>query len=202
MESANDSFYKKYIKVFLDFTISIISLIVFSPILLIISIAIKLDSKGPILFKQQRLGLHGKYFDIYKFRTMIVNAENIGDGLSIKNENDNRITKVGKFLRKTSLDELPQLLNLLKMEMSLIGPRPPVVYHPYNGYKNYPDWTKKRFEARPGITGLAQIKVRNSATWNDRIKYDNDYVENITFINDVKIFFYTFKTILSREKIY
>ncbi|WP_296115195.1 sugar transferase [uncultured Anaerococcus sp.] len=202
MESTNDSFYKKYVKVFLDFIISIVSLTVFSPILLIIAIAIKLDSKGPVFFKQKRLGLYGHNFYIYKFRTMIVNAEKIGDGLSIKNENDNRITKVGKFLRKTSLDELPQLINLLKKEMSLIGPRPPVVYHPYKGYENYPDWTKGRFEVRPGITGLAQIKVRNSATWEERIKYDNDYVENISFTNDVKIFFNTFKTILSRDKIY
>lgn len=178
MRKEHETFYKSYGKTLIDFLLSLVGLIIISPLLLIISLLIKIDSRGPIFFKQKRLGRNGEVFQIYKFRTMVVNAENIGDGLSIKNEKDNRITKVGGFLRKTSLDELPQLINVLRAEMALIGPRPPVTYHPYKGYYNYPEWAQKRFEVRPGITGLAQVKVRNSATWDERIKYDNIYVEH------------------------
>lgn len=198
----NETLYKTYGKDFLDIFLSLLGLILLSPLLLIISLLIKVDSEGPVFFKQKRLGKYGREFKIYKFRTMVVNAENIGDGLSIKTEKDNRITKVGGFLRKTSFDELPQLINVLRSEMALIGPRPPVTYHPYNGYGNYPNWAKKRFNVKPGITGLAQVRVRNSATWDERIELDNMYVNNMSLVYDIKIFLDTIMVVFRKDKIY
>ena len=128
--------YRKFFKRFYDILLSLLGIIISSPILIIIAITIKVSSKGPIIFKQNRLGKNGRVFSIYKFRTMVLNAENIGDGLKISTESDPRITKVGKFLRSTSLDELPQLFNVFLGSMSLVGPRPPVTYQPYNGYNN------------------------------------------------------------------
>lgn len=191
--------YVKYIKRFFDFILSLIALIILSPVFLIISIAIKIDSKGPVFFLQERLGKNGKVFKIIKFRTMIVGAEK--QGLRISGKNDNRITKLGNILRNTSLDEIPQLLNIVKGEMSLIGPRPPVTYFPYK-YDEYSNLQKKRFEVKPGITGLAQVKVRNNATWDKRIEIDVQYVNNISFYNDLKIFFLTIKKVIKREDIY
>lgn len=193
--------YAKYVKRILDFTLSLLALIVLSPIMLILAIIIKIDSKGPIFFLQERLGRNGKVFKIIKFRTMIVNAEHIGDGLSVKTENDNRITKIGKILRKTSLDELPQLINVVKGDMALIGPRPPVTYHPHK-FEDYPEHQKPRFNVRPGITGLAQARVRNNATWDERIEIDLEYINKITFLGDIKIIFDTIKCIFKKENIY
>src|SRR5699024_1556681 len=121
------------IKGILDRLFALIGIIFLSPAFLLIAIVIKIDSSGPVIFNQQRLGENGIPFNIHKFRTMVVGAEKTGDGLKVKSNNDARITKVGNFLRKTSLDELPQLFNVIKGEMSLVGPRPPVVYHPYDG---------------------------------------------------------------------
>src|SRR5699024_479670 len=143
------------IKRVIDLIGSVAGIIILSPLFVIISILIKLDSKGSILFKQKRLGKYGEPFYILKFRTMVENAEKIGDGLTVKTESDTRITKVGHFLRKTSLDELPQLFNVFIGNMSLVGPRPPVTYFPYDGYEHYPEWAKARFTMKPGITGLA-----------------------------------------------
>src|SRR5699024_5129681 len=154
---------------------------------LLIAFIIKIDSTGTIFFKQLRLGLNGKEFKIIKFRTMITDAEKIGTGLKVSEENDSRITKIGKFLRKTSLDEMPQLINVFKGDMSLVGPRPPVTYHAYESFVNYPEWAKKRFIVRPGITGLAQVKVRNSVSWNERIKIDNYYIDNFSLLLDLQI---------------
>ena len=193
--------YAKYIKRVLDLILSLMALIILMPLMIIIAILIKIDSKGPVFFLQERLGKDGKIFKIIKFRTMIVNAEHIGDGLKVKSENDNRITKVGKILRKTSLDELPQFINVLMGNMSIIGPRPPVTYYPYK-YEDYTEEQKKRFEVRPGITGLAQVKVRNSASWDDRIEIDVEYTEKITIIMDIKIFFKTLLNITRKENIY
>ena len=131
---------------------------------------------------------------------MVLNAEKLGDGLVVQSEDDPRITKVGKLLRKTSLDELPQLFNILLGQMSLIGPRPPVTYHPYNGYENYPERAKKRFQMRPGITGLAQVEKRNSATWDERIEIDIDYVENFSLLLDLKILFKTLSSMKYTEE--
>lgn len=186
----------------IDFFGSCIGIIILSPLFIVIAVLIKISSEGSVFFFQERLGKDGKTFKIMKFRTMIVNAEYIGDGLKVKEGSDPRITKIGRFLRKTSLDELPQLFNTLGGSMSLVGPRPPVTYHPYKGYENYPDWAKRRFEMRPGITGLAQVTVRNSATWEERIKIDNEYVENFNVFFDIKILFMTVLRVLKSEDIY
>ncbi|MSU00247.1 sugar transferase [Tissierella pigra] len=190
------------LKRLMDFFGSLVGVIIISPILLIIAILVKLNSRGPVLFKQERLGKDGKVFKILKFRTMVVNAENIGDGIRVKSELDNRITKIGKVLRKTSLDELPQLINVIKGEMSLVGPRPPVVYHPYNGYANYPEGSKKRFSMRPGITGLAQVAVRNSVTWDERIVVDNEYINKFNVWLDIKIILFTIIQVVNKESVY
>lgn len=185
-----------------DIVISFVALIFLLPLFLIIAILIKLTSEGPVFFLQERIGLRGQVFKIIKFRTMIVNAEHIGDGIRVRFENDSRITKVGRFLRATSLDELPQLLNVIAGSMSICGPRPPVTYVPYQGYDNYPDEMKKRFEMRPGITGLAQATVRNSATWSERISIDLQYVKNYSLLLDIKVMALTIKRVLKKESIY
>ncbi|WIK66127.1 sugar transferase [Globicatella sanguinis] len=196
------SIYEKHGKRIFDIFISTISLLILLPLFILISILIKLDSKGTIFFLQERLGQDGKPFNIIKFRTMVMGAEKIGDGLSIKSENDSRITKVGNFLRKTSLDELPQLINVFMGQMSLVGPRPPVPYHPYNGIKSYPEIAKTRFDVRPGITGLAQVTVRNSVSWDERIKFDVQYVQELSLYNDLRIIMLTIKKIFNSENIY
>jgi len=192
--------YKKFLKYTID---NIFALILFIPALIvyiIISIIIKFESKGPVFFKQKRLGKDGREFNIYKFRTMVNNAEDIGTGI-FTSDVDPRITKVGHFLRKTSLDELPQIINILKGDMSFVGPRPPVPYHPYK-INEYNEFQKKRFEVRPGITGLAQVSGRNNLTWEERINYDINYVENINFYLDIKVIFKTLLKIFKSEDIY
>lgn len=188
------------IKRILDFVLSLVALVILSPLFLIIAILIKIDSNGPVFFKQERLGKNGKVFLIYKFRTMVDNAENIGTGL-FTNEKDPRITKIGSFLRKTSLDELPQLINILKGEMSIIGPRPPVPYHPHK-YHEYSQEQKLRFTVLPGITGYAQVNGRNEIEWDERIEYDIYYAKNWSLKLDFQIFFLTIKTVFKREGIY
>lgn len=190
------------IKRCIDFVGSLIGIIILSPVFLVIAIMIETSSEGPVFFKQERLGKDGKVFKIIKFRTMIVNAEHIGDGLRVREGDDPRITKIGRVLRKTSLDELPQLLNVLNGSMSLVGPRPPATYHPYAGYKAYPDWAKKRFQMRPGITGLAQATVRNSASWDERIRIDNQYVDRFNIWLDIKILCMTVMRVVKSEDIY
>jgi len=190
------------IKRFVDILGSFIGIIILSPLFILVAICIKVTSEGPVFFKQKRLGKDGKVFDIIKFRTMIVNAEKIGDGLTVKSEDDPRITKVGKLLRKTSLDELPQLINVLKGDMSLVGPRPPATYSPYDGYENYPEWAKRRFDMRPGMTGLAQITVRNSVVWDKRIVIDNIYIDEFNILLDTKILLLTVARIIKPQNIY
>lgn len=188
------------IKRLFDVCASLFGIVILLPILLCIAIAIKLDSPGPIFFLQKRIGKKGKTFDIYKFRTMVINAEFLGDGLICKEERDPRITRVGHLLRKTSLDELPQLINVLLGQMSIVGPRPPVTYHPYNGYNSYSDFAKKRFLMRPGITGLAQVEKRNSATWDERIDIDVKYIENFNIFLDISIIFRTLSVLFYTEE--
>lgn len=190
----------KSIKRVLDFLLSFVALIILSPLFLIIAICIKIDSKGPVFFKQERLGKDGEIFLIYKFRTMVDGAIHMGSGLRT-DEGDPRITKVGGFLRKTSLDELPQLINVLKGEMSIVGPRPPVPYHPHK-YEDYSEEQKLRFTVLPGITGYAQINGRNEIEWDERIKYDIYYARNWSLGLDFKIFFRTIKIVLCKEGIY
>ncbi len=194
-------FYEACIKRPLDFVCALGGIIVLSPVMLAVSIAIKLTSEGPIFFKQERVGKNQKVFEIIKFRTMVVNAEHIGDGLKVKEDSDPRITKIGKILRRTSLDEIPQLINVLKGDMSLIGPRPPVTYHPYK-VGEYDNIKKHRFDVRPGITGLAQAKIRNGGSWDERISYDLKYVKNISFKNDIKILKETVSMVLRKDSLY
>lgn len=193
--------YKHFFKRLIDFILSLIALIILSPILLIVALLIKIDSKGPVFFLQERLGKNQKVFRIIKFRTMIVNAEHIGDGLKVKEGTDPRITKIGKFLRRTSLDELPQLINIVKGDMSIIGPRPPVTYHPYK-IGQYDERKKHRFDVKPGLTGLAQSKIRNSGTWDERIEFDLQYVKNVSFLFDIKIIIDTIKILFNKDVIY
>lgn len=185
-----------------DFLGSLAGLIILSPFFAIISIAIKISSKGTVFFLQDRLGKGGQPFKIIKFRTMVMNAEKKGDGLFVYGTTDNRITGIGRILRKTSLDELPQLFNVVKGDMSVVGPRPPVTYFPYEGYDGYPDWAKKRFEMRPGITGLAQVRTRTTAPWDERIRIDNEYVDKFNILFDLKIIFKTFAAVLGSKNIY
>ena len=190
-----------FIKRLIDLFGSLIGSIIISPILIIIALLIKLTSKGPVFFKQERLGKDGKTFKILKFRTMVVNAEKIGDGLFVKTELDNRITKIGKLLRATSLDELPQLWNVIVGDMSLVGPRPPVPHHPHK-YEEYTDFQRKIFEMKPGMTGLTQVTVRNSVPWDERIPVDVEYVEKFNVWLDIKILLKTIQKIFVRESIY
>ena len=159
--------------------------------LLVVALLVKIDSKGPALFKQERLGKDGKPFWIYKFRSMVVGAEKTGSGV-YSGKNDARVTKIGKILRATSIDELPQLINILKGEMSFIGPRPALTYHPWK-FEEYTEEQKKMFTVRPGVTGWAQVNGRKEVEWPKRIEMNVWYVEHMSFLLDVKIFF---KTIL------
>lgn len=179
--------YRHFLKRFFDIIASFLLLVISSPILLIIAIAVAVDSRGPIIFKQTRLGKNGKEFNIYKFRTMVVNAE--AGGVYSDNK-DPRVTRVGKLLRKTSLDELPQMVNILVGHMSFIGPRPPLTYHPWP-IDEYTDEQKRMFNVRPGITGWAQVNGRKAVEWNRRIELNVWYVDNLSFFLDVKIFFMT-----------
>ena len=175
-------------------------LIVLSPVLVLLSVLIKADSKGPVFFRQVRVTRYGKTFRIFKFRTMVNNADKIGTQVTTKG--DVRVTRIGKRLRGCRLDELPQLFNTLNGSMSLVGPRPPATYHPYDGYEAYPKKKKKRFMMRPGITGLAQATVRNSASWDERIRIDNQYIDSFNVWLDIKILFMTVMRVLKSENIY
>jgi exopolysaccharide biosynthesis polyprenyl glycosylphosphotransferase len=188
------------IKHFFDFLFSFVLIILISPILLILSILIKLDDGGKIFFLQERVGKNRKVFKIIKFRTMVENATKMKGGYSVS-ENDPRITKIGRFLRKTSLDELPQLFNVLKGNMSFIGPRPPLTFFPKD-YHQYENWVIERFKMRPGITGLAQVNGRNDIDWYERFKYDVEYVKNWRITSDLKILLKTVKTIFSKKGVY
>lgn len=185
------------IKHLLDKIFSFILLVILSPLFILIAILIKLDGKGPVFFIQQRVGKDNKLFNIYKFRTMVPDAINIGSGVYTE-ENDPRITRTGRFLRKTSLDELPQLINILKGEMSFIGPRPTLAYQ----VEQYNDFQRKRLLVRPGVTGLAQVNGRNSLSWPERIEYDVKYVENYSLMLDFKILLKTFLVIFKQEGLY
>jgi lipopolysaccharide/colanic/teichoic acid biosynthesis glycosyltransferase len=154
-----------------------------------------LNSKGPVIFKQERVGKKGKVFKIYKFRSMCVGAEKTGSGV-YSGKGDARVTKVGKILRATSLDELPQFFNLLKGDMSLVGPRPPLTYHPWT-WDKYTDEQKRMFDVRPGITGWAQVNGRKDVEWNKRIKLNVWYVDHVSLWLDIKILFKTVAKVFS-----
>ena len=191
-----------FIRRIIDTVIALTALIVLSPILLVVSIAILIDSRGGVIFKQKRIGLNGKPYDMYKFRSMVPNAQNMGTGV-YSFEGDPRITKVGQFIRRTSIDELPQLWNIVKGEMAFIGPRSPVVGH-------FPEWDtlndayKRRFSVLPGISGLAQCVGRNEFSWDEKVEWDNIYIDNVGkyyILYDVKIWFMTFARVFSMSDV-
>lgn len=187
--------YKHFFKRVFDFLFALIGLIIISPVLLIVAIAIKIESPGPIIFKQVRLGRFGKPFTIYKFRSMCVGAEKTGSG-QYSFKNDPRVTKVGKVIRALSIDELPQLLNIIKGDMSLIGFRPPLTYHPWP-IEEYTEDQKRMFDVRPGVTGWAQIHGRKDVQWTDRIEMGIYYAENVSLLLDLRIFFITIWKVIS-----
>lgn len=187
--------YKHFFKRFFDILFSFLGLIVALIPMLIIAIIIKIDSKGPVIFKQERLGKNGKVFKMLKFRSMCVGAEHTGSGV-YSGKGDTRVTRVGKILRKTSLDEIPQLFSVLKGDMSFIGPRPPLTYHPWP-IESYTAEQKRMFEVRPGITGWAQINGRKDVEWNKRIKLNVWYVDHVSLWLDVKILFKTVLKVFS-----
>lgn len=183
--------YRKYIKNLMDKIITVSSLIILIPIFLVISILIKIDSRGPIIFKHKRLGKNCEPIYVWKFRTMVENAINLGPEWTAKN--DKRITKLGKILRSTSLDELPQIINIIKGDMSLIGPRP-------DSYTKAPtEIQKMRTRILPGLTGLAQVNGRSSLTREEKEKYDLEYIEKYNFILDLKIIIKTLILIIKKE---
>ncbi|MEK0152197.1 sugar transferase [Tetragenococcus halophilus] len=187
--------YEKYIKRVLGFLLSLLGIIILSPILLMICLAIKIDSKGPIIFKQKRVGKNKKYFNIYKFRTM--KSETPKEmPTHLLNNPDAFITKVGKFLRKTSLDELPQLFNILKGDMAVIGPRPAL----WNQYDLIAERDKYGVnEAQPGLTGLAQISGRDELEIPVKAQIDGKYTNNISFVMDLKCFVGTVLSIVKSD---
>lgn len=187
--------YRRYVKRGLDILLALMVLFLPLPLYAIIAVAIKLDSKGPVLFKQERLGKGGKPFCMYKFRSMCVDAERMEGGV-YSDRRDTRVTRVGRILRATSLDELPQAINILKGEMSFIGPRPPLTYHPWP-WEDYTDLQRRMFDVRPGITGWAQIHGRKAISWEERIKLSIDYVDHLSLGLDAKIFFLTIPKVLS-----
>ena len=190
------SLYSLFTKRALDLLISFLALIISSPLMLLCALAVLLDAGKPVLFRQDRLGLKGKVFSMYKFRSMVHNAEHTGSGV-YSEAGDERVTRTGRILRALSLDELPQLLNILKGDMSLIGPRPPLTYHPWTVDK----YTKEQlhmFDVRPGITGWAQINGRKAVEWHKRIELNCWYVDHVSFLLDCKIFFITVFKVFSR----
>lgn len=192
--------YKKYIKRVLDIVISILILPFFLILLFIISPIIYIEDKGHIFYNANKLGKDGKTFKMYKFRTMRENSEDIRnkDVSTYNGENDPRVTKIGKILRKTSIDEIPQIINIIKGDMSFIGPRPDLPEH----LNVYNDIEKRKIEVRPGITGYNQAYYRNSIPWKERIKNDVYYVENITFLLDIQVLFKTCISVFKHTGVY
>lgn len=181
--------YNRIIKRIIDIIIALLVLIVGAIPMLIIALIVKIDSPGPAIFKQNRLGRGAKIFKFYKFRSMRLNAEHTGSGV-YSGKGDPRVTKIGRFLRATSLDELPQFMNVLKGEMSLIGPRPPLTYHPWP-IEEYTKEQLRMFDVRPGLTGWAQVNGRKDVEWHKRIELNVWYVDHVSFGLDFKIFFMT-----------
>lgn len=187
----------------MDLTICLAAMPVLAPILFVVAIAVLLDSPGPIFFRQQRTGRHGVRFGMYKFRTMVANAEELKASLAhlnilpppdFKIIDDPRITRVGRFLRKTSLDELPQILNVLRGEMSLVGPRPTSF-----AASTYRLWHAERLEVVPGITGLWQVRGRNECTFDERLRLDVEYIQQMSPLLDLKIMFWTVGSVVNRS---
>lgn len=185
--------YEHYIKRPMDIILSLIAIIGLAPVLLLVAVLVRKKLGKPVIFTQERPGLNEKIFNLYKFRTMTDERDANGELLP----DEVRLTSFGKFLRSTSLDELPELFNILKGDMSVVGPRPLLVkYLPF-----YTKEERKRHDVRPGLTGLAQINGRNNITWNDKLAQDVKYVSNISFFNDIKIIFQTFFKVIVMEDV-
>lgn len=195
--------YKAFGKRVIDILICLIGLPIFAAFFVVFAPIIKLTDKGPVFYNAERLGYNGKVFKMYKFRSMRVNAPDIRnkDGSTYNGDNDPRVTKVGRILRKTSIDEIPQILNVLNGDMSIIGPRPFIVTH-YYGYNKLDEKMKKRLEVRPGITGYSQAFFRNSIDQKEKIENDCYYSDHISFLLDIKIIIRTVKSVLKHENIY
>jgi undecaprenyl phosphate N,N'-diacetylbacillosamine 1-phosphate transferase len=193
--------YKSFFKPLLDWIAALLALILLFPLFLIVSVFIKIDSTGPIFFIQERLGKDGKVFKVFKFRSMTVNQPPKGQQGSKLYENDPRITRVGRFIRKTSIDELPQLINILKGDMSFIGPRPPVTYFPKR-FDDYSEFEKQRFQVKPGISGLAQVRCREVHDWDINIPIDVEYVKNYSFTFDLNLFMSSLFLFFKTDNIY
>ncbi|TYS63961.1 sugar transferase [Bacillus infantis] len=193
MSKSKGGIYRRFVKRPMDFILSLTSIIVLSPILLVVAILVRAKLGSPVLFKQQRPGLNEEIFMMYKFRTMTGERDKNGELLP----DSVRLTKFGRLLRSTSLDELPELFNILKGDMSIIGPRPLLVQYLtlYNKHQ------KRRHEVRPGLSGLAQVSGRNVIGWEDKFNLDVKYVDNVSFIEDWKIIFFTIKKVFIREGI-
>jgi len=190
------------IKRLFDIISSFIVMVLLLPIWIIIPIAIRLDSKGPVFFKQKRLTKDGRVFEMYKFRSMVVDAERMGAGL-FNFQNDPRVTKLGRFLRNSSIDELPQLMNILKGDMSVIGPRPSVVYE-LGDYETLNKKYKKRFSMKAGLTGLAQVKGRNDICWDEKVTFDNQYIDlfkQYGVLIDAKLIFLSVLKVFKKDEI-
>ncbi len=192
-----------FFKRFFDILLCVVAMIILIPVWFIVAIAIKCDSKGPVLFAQERRTKNGRVFKMYKFRSMVVNAESMGAGL-FNFKDDPRVTKVGRFLRNTSIDELPQLWNVIKGDLSIVGPRPCVKYE-LGDFETLNKKYKKRFEVRAGITGLAQVKGRNENSWEEKVTYDNMYIDKFKKQGlwlDIKILFETVLKVFKKQDIY
>ena len=185
--------YKLFFKRIIDCILSCIALVVLSPVFVVIASLVRVNLGSPVIFKQRRPGKNGKIFELYKFRSMTDERDENGELLP----DTIRITKFGRILRNASLDELPELFNIFKGDMAIVGPRPLAVqYLPY-----YNENEKRRHDVLPGLTGLAQVNGRNATTWEERFNYDLSYVEHVTFLEDIRIIFETFRVVFSRKGI-
>ncbi|MGI6121177.1 MAG: sugar transferase [Saccharofermentanales bacterium] len=193
--------YKNFFKRILDFIIALITVPFILLVTVIIAPIIHFTDGGPVFYNATRRGMNGKEFKMYKFRSMYINSPNLknADGSTYNGVDDPRVTKIGKILRKTSVDEIPQLFNVLKGDMSLIGPRPTLVTTPYDQLS---ELSKQRLKVRPGITGFAQAYYRNSISQQEKFKYDCYYIDNLTFAMDVKVLIKTVNSVLKNDNIY
>lgn len=193
----------KFFKRIFDIFSSLFAILLLLPLWIIVAIAIKCDSKGPVFFKQERRTKNGRVFKMLKFRSMVVNAEKSGAGL-FNYKDDPRVTKVGRFLRNSSIDELPQLFNIFMGDMSVVGPRPCVVYE-LGDFDTLNKRYKKRFEMKAGLTGLAQVKGRNDISWDEKVEYDNKYIDGFKkygVFTDIKILWLSVVKVFKKEDIY
>lgn len=194
----SNSFYCNYIKPALDFIIALLVLILFCWLYALIAVAVKIDDpSGPVIFRQERLGKHGKAYRMYKFRTMRVGTEHTGAGV-YSNDHDYRVTPVGRLLRRASLDELPQFINVLRGECSCVGFRSPLLYHPWT-WEEYTEAQRHMFDVRPGITGWAQVHGRRTVSWNRRIEMNLWYADHVSFWLDTRIMFMTVFAVLGNR---